>query len=481
MLTKKGKAVLFAGSIFVFLSVSGFRPTCLASTQQPPLNKATLLQEAFVEVSREVGPSVVSISTVRREKIGAQRYYFGPFRDFPFEDEFFRDFFEIPEREFSQIGLGSGLIIDSRGYILTNEHVVGRADEITVTLTDGRRFTAQLVGEDFRSDLAVIKINANDLSVADLGDSDEVKVGQWAVAIGNPFGFALASAEPTVTVGVISAIHRSLPRTSRRERDYSDLIQTDAAINPGNSGGPLVNLEGEVIGINVAILTTTMGYQGLGFAIPINVAKFVVSRLIEGKKVSYGWLGVSVHDLTEELANYFGLKSTDGAIVVEVLEAGPAMRAGFKDGDIILTFDGKKIHNVRELVSTVSRTEVGKKAVVEVLRNGKRLSLEVIVGERPQYPEEVSAAQTPFRGMQVSSITPELAARFGLEEKEGVVIIDIQPNSPASRAGLQVGDVILEINRVRIKDISDFKSLARRTKGACLVRTDRGFVVLKQE
>ncbi|HDN85752.1 MAG TPA: trypsin-like serine protease, partial [Candidatus Omnitrophica bacterium] len=257
------------------------------------------LEEATIKVAEKVGKAVVSISTVVRKKMG--RWEFEP----PFEDEFFRRFFEeffgeFP-RERKEIGLGSGVIIDKDGYILTNEHVIQGAEEIKVRLPDGREFKAEVKGVDKRSDLAVIKINAHNLPVAELGDSDNLKIGQWVVAIGNPFGFAIESPQPTVTVGVISALHRYLPRIGKRERFYDDLIQTDAAINPGNSGGPLVDLNGKVIGINVAIITTSGGYEGIGFAIPINRAKRILGKLIRGEKILYGWLGITIQDLNEDL------------------------------------------------------------------------------------------------------------------------------------------------------------------------------------
>ncbi len=398
--------------------------------------QATETESAFIKVAKEVGPSVVSISTEHTEKIGGRRFYFRPFEGTPFEDEFFRqffkEFFEIPKREFKRMGLGSGVIIDAKGYILTNEHVIKDADKITVTLPDEREFKGEVRGTDPRSDLAVVKISAHHLPVVKLGDSDEVKIGQWAIAIGNPFGFAVQSPEPTVTVGVVSALHRSLPRTSQRDRAYTDLIQTDAAINPGNSGGPLVNLKGEVIGINVAIFTTSGGYQGVGFAIPINVARNVVGRLIEGKRVLYGWLGINVQDLDENLATYFGLPDREGVLVAKVLEGSPAQKGGFKDGDLIRTFNGKKIKDVNQLLKEVGRTQVGKKVKVDIIRDKSQMTLEVEIGERPSEIEEFGKLSVKtWRGIEVQEITPDIAKRFGLEEKTGLVISNVEVGSPA--------------------------------------------------
>ena len=278
-----------------------------AAAADPPMSAAEEMQQHFVDVAKRIGPAVVSISTEVTEKVQMQS------RDEMF-NQFFEDFFgQMPQREFKQRGLGTGVIINADGYILTNEHVVHGADKVTVTLPDGREFKGETKGADIRSDLAIVKIAAKNLPFAELGNSDAVKIGHWAIAIGNPFGFAVGGNEPTVTVGVISAIHRSI--RGPMDRDYSDLIQTDAAINPGNSGGPLVNLDGKVIGINAAIFSTTGGYQGLGFAVTSNKAKAILDQLIQGKKIRYGWLGVNVQPVTQELADYFKLDSKEGDLI----------------------------------------------------------------------------------------------------------------------------------------------------------------------
>jgi serine protease Do len=382
------------------------------------------MEVAVSKVAETSGKAVVSISTEHTAKTGGTRryYYNSPFGGSPFGNDdplrkFFDDFFgEMPEREYKQMGLGSGVIIDPEGYILTNEHVIDDADKIKVTLSDGREFKAELKGQDLRADLAVIKINARNLPVAKLGDSDGLKIGQWVVAIGNPFGFALQNPEPTVTAGVISALHRSLGRTVSRDKDMSDLIQTDAAINPGNSGGPLVNLRGEVVGINVAIFSTSGGYQGIGFAIPVNNAKRILSKLIEGKEVTYGWLGVSVQDLNDDLARYFGLSDKKGALVVNVLADGPAEKAGIKKSDIIVRFDNKPIENALALSTIVGKEEVGRKVKVTVLRDKREMTLDVVVGARPQNLEETGAAEEgkpagAWRGIQVQDLQPEMRKR----------------------------------------------------------------------
>jgi len=447
---------------------------------------ADALQQAFVRVAQKVGPAVVSISTEQIEQV--QRYYRGHpfFGNEPF-DEFFREFFgEMPQREFKRFGLGSGVIIDGRGFVLTNEHVVADADKITVTLADGREFSGEIKGKDARADLAVVKINAKNVPVATLGDSSALQTGQWAIALGNPFGLTgsgpqALGPEPTLTVGVISALHRRLPRTPRFDRDYSDLIQTDAAINPGNSGGPLVNLQGEVIGINVAILSSSRGFEGVGLAIPSNKAKAVVEALIEGRKISYGWLGIQIQDITQDVAEFYGLSDREGVLVYQVLPGSPAQRGGIKDGDILKTFDGVAIKNSRELMDAVGRTKAGRRVPAEILREGKRSSVTVEIGERPSETETAEGSSaTAWRGLQVAEISAPLSERFELgPQTVGVVIVGVEAGTPAEEAGLQPGDVINEINRTPVRSLQDYSQLIAKVKGNALVRTSRGYVVVK--
>ena len=333
---------------------------------EPP-KEAVTLQDAFVKVSKEVVPAVVSISTEHTEKYQT-RYY--PFAQF--QDDFFNNFFvEGPERELKKIGLGSGVIIDKEGYILTNEHVIHGADRMLVTLPDGREFEGKVTGSDEYSDLAVIKIEPKgELPFAKLGNSDSVQIGYWAIAIGNPFAFAVKSPEPTVTVGVISALHRSLPRTDKRTREYSDLMQTDAAINPGNSGGPLVNINGEVIGINVAIFTISGGSEGIGFAIPVNTAKKIMDDLVQGRRVLYGWIGVIIQDLDPNLAGYFGLQNKNGVLISRIVEDSPAYKAGLKPGDVIVSIDSEPVRNTQDLVRQLLKKQIGEVVGLGVVRNG---------------------------------------------------------------------------------------------------------------
>ena len=480
---------LFLISLIIGLVLTA-RFEFLPPAETESLTYSDSFEDAVVKVADTTGEAVVSISSEYTRRVGGvRRYQFGsPFEDFFGGDEFFRRFFddffgEVPEREYKQMGLGSGTIIDADGFILTNEHVVAGADKITVTLSDGRKFNAEIKGKDKRSDLAVIKVNARNLPVAELGDSDDLRIGDWVVAIGNPFGFALENPEPTVTTGVISALHRSLGRVLSRERDYNDLIQTDAAINPGNSGGPLVNLRGEVVGINVAIFTTSGGYQGIGFAIPVNSAKRIISQLIAGKKILYGWLGVSVQDLTPELAEHFGFTDTKGALVVSVLEDGPAQKGGIKEGDVIKKFGDEEIDNVRELISVVSKFEVGKRAKALVLRNNKQMSLGVEIGQRPEDLEELeeipSLVDKAWRGIEVEEINSDLARRYRIKKTEGVVIVNIEPGSLADEAGLMPGDVIQKINNFAVNNLSDFQKIIKDLKGDVLIKTQRGYFVIK--
>ena len=453
-----------------------------------PLKEALSLQDAFVKVSKDVGQAVVSISTEHTERYQT-RYY--PFAQF--EDQFFNDFFvEGPQREFKRTGLGSGFIINKEGYVITNEHVIRGADKITVTLPDAREFEARLTGSDIYSDLAVIKIEPKgELPFAKLGDSDNVQIGHWAIAIGNPFAFAVKNPEPTVTVGVISALHRSLPVTDKRTREYSDLIQTDAAINPGKSGGPLVNIYGEVIGINVAIFTLSGGSEGIGFAIPINSAKKIINDLMQGKKVLYGWLGVIIQDVDANLASYFGLNDKDGILVSRIVEASPAEKAGLKTGDIIISLDNEKIKNTESLIRALLKKSVGEQVTLGVIRDLNPYSVTVEIGERPEdkavvaqkkvQPQVIQkVVNSSWRGVDVSDITAEIAQRFKINSEAGVIVVSVKPGSPAESSGIRPGDVIYEINRIPIKNMRDYSASVDKTSGDALIGTYRGYVVLKE-
>ena len=451
---------------------------------------------AVSDVAQKTGPTVVSIKTEKTLRYKNQSSYFGN----PYDEELFNQFFEdffggSAEPSEKAMGLGSGVIIDPQGYILTNDHVVDGADKITATLPDGRKFDAVLVGVDSRSDLAVIKISAKEgetlpqIPVAQLGNSENLKIGQWVVAIGNPFGNILDDPQPTVTSGVISALHRTLPQTSRFDTDYSDLIQTDAAINPGNSGGPLVNLNGEVIGINVAIFSTSGGYQGVGFAIPINYAKAIVEQLIQGKKIEYGFIGVSIQDIDERLAQYFDLTPGEGVMVTKVIPGAPAEGAGIKEGDIILSINKIKVRNSSGLVKQISNAAIGKAVNLQILRDNKTIELAVTVGQRTPDNSEISksvaAPQTKvdvtkaWRGLTVKEITPDIAKQLALANTNGVVVTDIEKGSSGHISGLQKGDAIIAINKKPIRNLQDYNAAIQSASGSCLIRTVRGFFVLE--
>ncbi len=412
--------------------------------------------QSFADLVQKVKPAVVNISTTSIVKVPG-----GPFRDFfdggggggPFGDFFHQFFGEVPDQELKQQSLGSGFIIDKEGYIITNNHVVEGAQEIKVKLADGREFKAKVVGRDPKTDLALIKISSffENLPSIPLGDSDKMRVGDWVLAIGNPFGL-----EETVTQGIISATGRVIG-----SGPYDNFLQTDAPINPGNSGGPLINLRGEVIGINTAIIQSG---QGIGFSVPINVAKNIVPQLKKEGKVTRGWIGVSVQSLTPEIAQAFGMKGTTGALVGDVVPGGPADEAGMKRGDVILSFDGKDIKKMSDLPLIVAETPVGKTVEVKILRSGKELALRLKITEMPagKIPSAVSPTAESL-GLKVENITPMIAGELGLKDRSGVVVVGVAPGSAADDAGIQTGDVIKEVNREAVGDVNDYYAAMKKT------------------
>jgi serine protease Do len=427
----------------------------------------TITIPSFTELAKKVKPVTVNISTTKIIKGRKPFRRFEPpsgsdeeqFRDF-FGDDFFRRYFgDGPQRDFKQQSLGSGFIIDREGYVLTNNHVVAESDEIKVKLENEKEYDAKIIGRDEKTDIALIKITKApaELPVAVLGDSDALEVGEWVMAIGNPFGLM-----ETVTVGVVSAKWRKIGAGP-----YDDFIQTDASINPGNSGGPLFNLNGEVVGINSAIYTPSGGNIGIGFASPINLAKKIVRQLKEKGKVTRGWLGVVVQEVTPELAKSFGLKEGKGALVADAEKGGPADTAGLKGGDVITTFDGKEITKMSDLPLMVAETEVGKKVTVTVIRDGNEKEFTVTIGELKE--KEAAAASGEEQnnlGLTAEQITPDLARRYGLPEDEGILITQVEPGSPADDAGVKRGDIIKEIDRKPVKTMSQYlKALEKRKSG----------------
>jgi serine protease Do len=351
-------------------------------------------------------------------------------------------------RQFKQQSLGTGFIIDTEGFILTNNHVVEKTDEIKVRLADDREYVAQIIGRDPKTDLALIRIKPDHtLTPLPLGDSDKLEVGEWVVAIGNPFGLG-----NTVTAGIVSAKYRQIGAGS-----YDNFIQTDASINPGNSGGPLLNTAGEVIGINTAIYSRTGGSVGIGFAIPVNMAKDLLSQLKKGKVVR-GWLGVMIQTITPDLQDKLDLEDDDGALVADVSSGGPAEKAGILRGDVIVKFDGRKIKEMKDLPYIVGSTAVGKEVTVEVIRKGKKKQIQVTLGELKEEKEtpEVSEDKPNNLGITLQELTPELARNFGLKETTGLVVMKVESGSPASEAGIRPGDIILEIDQVPVIDLKHF-------------------------
>ncbi|MDX9702543.1 MAG: trypsin-like peptidase domain-containing protein [Candidatus Auribacterota bacterium] len=438
------------------------------------------LQDKFINIGENISQAVVGISITSYVK---PRYSADPY-----QNELFKFFFGIPEQEFRQSGVGSGFIVDPNGYILTNEHVVSKADEITVILPDERKFKGVLCGSDVRSDLAVIKISAENLPYIEMGDSNTVKPGQWALAIGNPFATfdnLERNPQPTMTLGIVSAIHRNLPTSDMNKRYYGDLIQTDAAINPGNSGGPLVDIDGRVIGINVAILSNTGQNAGIGFALPINNAKRILDNLIKGIDVKYGWLGVAIQSLSDDLLRKFGVADKRGVLVARVMPDGPADRAGIKRGDIIVQFGDHKILAPDDLIRIVGHTNIDKEVMVQIYRNGQPLTLPVTVAERGTTGKQIVTAMTPesatWRGITVQNNNSEIRQRFQLEDIEGVVVTDVDAESPAGLTKIHPGDMIDEIDRKPVKNIDDFKTITDNLSGDILIHTfNIGYIVVKE-
>jgi len=436
-----GKIVLVVSLVCSLAILSSFHAPAVAAQAAAELPSLTGLV-------KELKPTVVNISTTKLVRSPMDDFFRG--RDVPdfFGDDFFRRFFgDQHPREFRQKSLGSGFIIDKEGYIITNNHVVEKAEQIKVKLSDKKEYDAQVIGTDPKTDLALIKIKAaGSLPVVRLGDSDKLEVGEWVVAIGNPFGL-----EQTVTTGIISAKGRVIGAGP-----YDDFLQTDASINPGNSGGPLFNLKGEVVGINTAIVA---GGQGIGFAIPVNMAKGLLPQLKKGKVV-YGYIGVYIQDITPELAASFGLKEAKGVLVSDVTPDSPAKKAGMNKGDVILEYDGKQVEEKGQLTKMVGRTAIGKKVKLVVLRDKEQKTLWVTIGELSEKQATAAAPkpeETDRWGIKVQDISPDMAAHLGLPSNAGVVIAEVEPGSPADEENLQPGDVIIEVEHNQIKGLADFR------------------------
>jgi serine protease Do len=471
------RLVVYAASVLAvpilvgggMLAVTGHCSAPKAMAAPPPLTPAVVapakaLSDAYVAVAAHVKPAVVSVYS---EKMVVRQEM--PDFGFPFGDDFFNQFFGGSQRrqapkeyKVPQRGMGSGMILDKAGHILTNYHVVKDVDQIKVRLADKREFKAEIVGTDPKTDVAVIRIKdkvPSDLPTVQLGNSDALRDGELVMAIGAPFGLT-----QTVTTGIISAMGRSDVGIA----DYEDFLQTDAPINPGNSGGPLVNMNGEVIGMNSAIATASGSSAGVGFAIPANMIKAMLPTLTKGGKIARGLLGVGIQDLDEDLAKQFGLEDSNGALVSSVSPDSAADKAGLKAGDVIVRYDGKPIESSRDLRNRVGGTAPGTKVKLDVMRRGKAISVTATIGQstgEPATPGGSSApAQATKLGLSLQNLTPELAQRYGLTEKSGVLVVGVEPGSPAAEVGLQEGDLITEVAMHKVANVGELQSLLDKSE-----------------
>jgi serine protease Do len=495
---KRTKPILIVGLLAgVAVALSIFLPDTVsrvayavergqATAAREQLKEATDLSLAFEHVAKAVRPSVVNIRSVKHIQgignlQGGTSQLPEQFRDF-FGHDFLNRFFErgAPPRGYVQQGVGTGVIVSDNGYILTNNHVVDGADEMTVTLSDDRSYNAKVVGTDPKTDLAVIKIATGDLLPAQLGDSDDIHVGEWVLALGNPFGLT-----ETVTAGIISAKGRANVGIA----DYEDFIQTDAAINPGNSGGPLVDLDAKVIGITTAIATRSGGYQGIGFAIPSNMAKKIMEDIISGGKVVRGYMGAAIQNLTEDLAKSFNYHGTAGVLIGDVTKDGPAGKAGLKSGDIIIEYDGKHMKDMNQLRNSVAETKPGTEVPIEIVRDGRQETKTVKIGElEAQTMAEAGPESSENLGFTVETLTRDMAAQLGLESgQEGVVVTSVDPGSMADLAGVRPKDVIVDVGGTPVTDLASFhKAMAKQdlTKGVRMQVVTEGlkrFIFLRED
>jgi serine protease Do len=445
--------------------------------------------KAFSSVVKKAGPAVVYVG-VEKSVTGKNPGQLPSdlFND-PFFERFFGPEFRHPrtdprrdKRSFKRQAAGSGFIIASDGFILTNNHVVGDADKITVRLADKREFSAKVVGTDPQSDVAIIKIEGKDLPTLPLGNSDTLEVGEWVIAIGSPFEL-----NQTVTVGIVSAKGRNRMGIT----DYENFIQTDAAINPGNSGGPLLNIHGEAVGMNTAIFSRSGGYMGIGFAIPINMAKSIEQQLRKSGKVTRGWLGILIQDINEDLAKSFGLKETGGALISEVTEGSPAQKSGLLQGDIVTSINETRVADVADLRNKIAMFAPDTQLTLRILRDGKERELVVTVGEQPadmaSIAKKMSATTLSEMGLTLQDLTDEVAKQFGYNKDQGVLIADVDPNSPAAQVGLQAGQLVEEVNRIRIHNLKELQQAIKKSNNPkqVLLRVRSGehsqYVVLQAE
>jgi len=452
-------------ALFLLLSIAFNASLSLA--QEGGIESLRQFAKAFASVGRQVSPSVVYIEVESTSPVSTMRQLPTPFGDdWPFSDDFFRRFFgeefpgfprgDEPRSERRAISQGSGFVFatedklfSDRAYILTNNHVVRNADSIRVTLQDGREFDAIIKGRDPRSDVAVIELRAGGLPALPLGSSSDLEVGEWVIAIGNPFGL-----RHSLTVGVVSAKGRS----SLGINDYEDFIQTDAAINPGNSGGPLVNLDGEVIGINTAIFTRSGGYMGVGFAIPIDLAREIANQLIDSGEVTRGFLGIVIQQLTPELAESFDIEQRQGILISQVSDDSPAAKAGLQPGDVIVAFRGEPVTDIGHFRNRIALLPPDSREQLTIIRDGERQNISVTIGKLTEDEREPSGPTQSAAeiGLTVQTLTPQLAQRFGVEEQAGVIVTAVTRGSIAERAGIQTGSVISQVDRKPAGSAAEF-------------------------
>ncbi len=483
------KTISNALLVFIGLALGAFAMTCarpapkpsddahtaadsgdMRAFASPALAQAASLEDGatIADVAEAVVPSVVNISATRTVRQRQRQSPFGPMFDDPFFREFFGPRHGVP-RERQQSSLGSGVIVSPDGVILTNNHVIANADEVQVTTTDGRDYNAEVAGTDPESDLAVLRIvdEVSDLPPLPFGDSGALRLGELVLAVGNPFGVG-----QTVTMGIVSA----KGRTSVGIVDYEDFIQTDAAINPGNSGGALVNMRGELVGINTAILSRTGGYQGVGFAIPSEMAEPILGSLLEHGEVMRGWLGVHIQDLDEEIAEGLGVPVERGVVISNVEEDSPAERAGLQRGDVVVAIGDREVHEASRLRHVVAAAGPDTELAIDLYRGDQRRTVTVALSARPgeeqaSAPGEVDRDEGPLAGLAVADLDRASRSRFDVPRniRHGVVVTQVESDSVAARAGLRPGDVILEANRQRISSVGELRELNRRSRGAMLL------------
>ncbi len=472
---------------FVLIVFSLISPLSALAEDSKSIDTLRQLGKAFASIAEKDSPAVVSIKANQ----AITQTYSGPFGNSPFDDEFFQQFFgrqfrrqqpqqqqrQPQQRKIIRPVQGSGFIVSQDGYILTNNHVVEDAEKITVTLLDGRELQAKLVGTDPSTEVAVIKVDANNLHALEMADSDTLEVGSWVIAIGNPFGLS-----HTVTAGIVSAKGRSGLGLST----YEDFIQTDAAINPGNSGGPLVDLDGKVVGINTAIVGSS-GNIGIGLAIPINMAKNIYEQIVNKGKVVRGFLGVTIQDLTPDLAESFKLKDAKGVIVPDVSPDSAAAKAGLKAGDIVIAFDGQPVEKAAEFQRRVAMKKPGSEVEITILRDGKKQTLTAKLEEKPSGEQSASSVKEQASeklGVTVQNLTEDTAKQFGLVGQKGVLVTDVESGSPAAMANIQPGSLIQEVNRKSVENVKEFKeaveAAAKEGKIMLRVRYEKSsiFIVL---